>query len=333
LAWWRELADLRPQRLWISHLRLHFVEALATVTHHRPLSPLSAPLLRLLAVQESATPATLARELGLQPQVLHRWLAELATTGLACNNQGRWSLTVAGQQAVQTGEQSSTSCERRRFAFVDRGDENLESHYLRVAPSGTGIPVSGTFDPALLPASVQKSDDWKVRNRFPLDVSDILLPLGDPPDPNRVVLDHGEQVAVALVEPESPSAAGRHLVGFVVKIPGWSLQRQAPFLELGGEFEEVFPHLPQGLPAALWTEAWRTWCLPRGLPRAEVEDCQTDFQGHELHVLAPARLVERLKAANSDAIKGEAWLLAGTGSTRAAARIDLHAQAPTGQPS
>jgi hypothetical protein len=34
--------------------------------------------------------------------------------------------------------------------------------------------------------------------------------------------------------------------------------------------------------------------------------------------------VERLRAARSDAVKGEAWLLAGTGSVRTAALVELH---------
>jgi hypothetical protein len=42
-----------------------------------------------------------------------------------------------------------------------------------------------------------------------------------------------------------------------------------------------------------------------------------------LRVLAPGRLIDRLRAARSDALKNEAWLLAGTGRLRAAAVIEL----------
>jgi len=40
-------------------------------------------------------------------------------------------------------------------------------------------------------------------------------------------------------------------------------------------------------------------------------------------VRAPHRLIERLRAARSDAIKQEAWLLAGAGRTRTAAQLEL----------
>jgi hypothetical protein len=35
-------------------------------------------------------------------------------------------------------------------------------------------------------------------------------------------------------------------------------------------------------------------------------------------------LIERLRAARSDAVKHEAWLLAGDGRTRLAAQLELH---------
>jgi hypothetical protein len=45
---------------------------------------------------------------------------------------------------------------------------------------------------------------------------------------------------------------------------------------------------------------------------------------HRLLVYAPPRLIDRLRAARSDAVKQEAWLLAGEGRTRTAAQIELH---------
>jgi len=39
--------------------------------------------------------------------------------------------------------------------------------------------------------------------------------------------------------------------------------------------------------------------------------------------LAPQRLVDRLRAARSDAVKQEAWVLAGAGRVREAAQVEL----------
>ena len=44
---------------------------------------------------------------------------------------------------------------------------------------------------------------------------------------------------------------------------------------------------------------------------------------HRLIVRAPARLADRLRQGRSEALRGEAWLLAGTGQIRHAALIDL----------
>jgi hypothetical protein len=54
-----------------------------------------------------------------------------------------------------------------------------------------------------------------------------------------------------------------------------------------------------------------------------VEACRLERVDHRLLVHAPPRLIERLRAARSDAMKQEAWLLAGVGRIRSAAQIDL----------
>ena len=77
-------------------------------------------------------------------------------------------------------------------------------------------------------------------------------------------------------------------------------------------------------PLAAWHAAWSGWCQRRSLPTVEVEACILDHQANLVRVRAPARLLDRLRAARSDALKGEAWLLAGTGRARMAARIELH---------
>ena len=65
------------------------------------------------------------------------------------------------------------------------------------------------------------------------------------------------------------------------------------------------------------------WCRPRDLPASDVAACQLERRDHRLLITAPARLVERLRAARSDVFKGESWVLAGQGRLRPAALLEL----------
>jgi hypothetical protein len=79
-----------------------------------------------------------------------------------------------------------------------------------------------------------------------------------------------------------------------------------------------------GEPSAdAWRQAWQAWSQTRSLPGGEVDACRLEPSGHRLVVRAPAKLLDRLKAAKSEALKGEAWVLAGAGRVRAAAMLDL----------
>jgi hypothetical protein len=327
LAWARQVADLQPRRLWVSHLRIHRVEALAALGQRRPLEALSPALLAYLGLKESSDPAALARQLGLDRQVLGRCLAELAEAGLAAERNGGWAMTPAGRAALEQGAVTRTVPQRCTFTFLDRSEAGLPPHYLHLAAAAGAAGAGGAFDVSVLEECVRRPAEWKDRHRFPADVSAILLPAPEAPDWRRVVLDRVEVLSVLLAE-LGPQGEGTRWVGFAVQVPGWSLRREAPILELGEGFAEVFPDLVQEPAAPAWAQAWQTWCQPRGLPRAEVEECRVECRGHLLRVEAPPRLVERLRAANSDAVKGEAWLLAGTDFSRAAARIDLHEGPP-----
>jgi hypothetical protein len=323
-AWWRELADLRPRRLWISHLLLHRVEALARVVRTGPIEPLSRALLRYLSLKDPLPPAALAGRLGMNPQALARWLAELAGAGLAAETPGGWVATEAGREARERGQVCATAAERRSFTFLDRAEEGLPPLFL--ALPAVGEPAAGPehpLDMAVLEEHVLRPADWKARHHFPADVAGVLLPTDDGADWRRVVLDRPGQLPAVLAEVGGETAEGTHLVGFAVGVPGWALRREPLLFDFAEGWQREFPHLAAGLPAEAWRQAWQTWCQPRGLPRAEVEACRAELAGHLLRVAAPPRLVERLRAAHSDAVKGEAWLLAGAGRTRAAALIEL----------
>jgi hypothetical protein len=77
------------------------------------------------------------------------------------------------------------------------------------------------------------------------------------------------------------------------------------------------------LPVEDWRLAWQGWCQQRSLPAAEVETCRFEPVDHRLVVRVPTRLMERLRQGRSEATRGDAWLLAGSGRVRHAAQIEL----------
>src|SRR5205823_2754975 len=96
-----------------------------------------------------------------------------------------------------------------------------------------------------------------------------------------------------------------------------------PAFVLGEGWQETFPDLAAAPARDVWRQAWRAWCQPRGLPAGEVEACVLERQDHRLRVVPTPRLLERLRADRSEALRGEAWLLAGSGVLRSAAQIEI----------
>src|SRR5262249_34405209 len=141
------------------------------------------------------------------------------------------------------------------------------------------------------------------------------------PSWQQVVIDRPERLLVVMVSVAGET--GRKLLGFPVKQEGWVLQANEPVFAIRDKWDELFPELSTPPPAPVWREAWRAWCQPRGLPASETDACVVELQGVRLLVKAPAKLIDRLRADRSDAVKGEAWVLAGDGPIRAAALLEL----------
>src|SRR5262249_28239985 len=147
---------------------------------------------------------------------------------------------------------------------------------------------------------------------------DVTRVLGRPAaDWREVILARPEQLFLALAQ--APADEGGGLLGFAVRPDGWVLEREAPVLALPAGWREALAGLVEEPPPEAWRQAWQAWCQPRGVPAPECEACRLEPAGAALVVRAPRRLVERLRAARSDAVKGEAWLLAGAGRCRASA--------------
>jgi hypothetical protein len=265
-------------------------------------------------------------DLQMDRQVLARLVRELTGAGLLhANGAGAWRLTDAGHHALETGSLAVPAEERRTFCFVDNAALHRPPHFLPLRQPPRPIPPAPDikdcfFDIANLEACIRQTVDWKARYHFPAEVEALLPPRPDePPEENsrRVILDSPAQMAFVFIRTTTSA-----MLGFRVRTEGWVLEPE-PVLALGEGWEEVLPDLAAEPPPEAWRQAWRAWSHPRSLPSAEVDACRLEHSDHRLLVRAPQRLIERLRAARSDAIKQEAWLLAGVGRTRTAAQLEL----------
>jgi hypothetical protein len=314
-AWWRELQPHRPLRLWLCHLLIHRVEALADVARTTPLTGLRLEVLRSLAAG--------SRPEGLDAALLASLCRDLAAAGVvACTPFGPRP-TDAGRQALAVGSVTAITSERWTFCFADKRERGRPPHF--IGTRVRGIPVSPPepweFDPDLLRAASDSPPAWKERFRFPADVSAVRLPAPDDNDWRKVVLDRAEYLFAALVAVEPPGGR-RELRGFLAHTENWSLEAREPILELGAGWEDAMSDLAADPPGEDWRRAWQAVARQRGLTPAEASACRPELSGHLLRVEVPRELLTRLRDARGEA-KGETWLLAGTGHSRAAARMEI----------
>jgi hypothetical protein len=329
LAWWRDLAPLAPQRLWLSHLLLHRVESLTVLARPRRLDPFELSVLRAVAAAPPAhtnhvPPGGLLGRLQLGPGVLPRLLRELAGAGLIEPAGAGWALTDAGRSALAAGAAPGHAEERRAFYFLDNADLGRPPEYLPLHRPPTAPFAAGEgwrFDLAELEACVRRPPEWKARRGFPADVEAVPAQRGED-DWRRVALDRPEQMLVAFVQ-VPPAGNGPRLLGLAVRTDVWVLEREPPALALGAGWEELLPDLTAAPPPEAWRQAWLTWCQPRNVPAAEAAAARLEYDGRRLLVRAPRRVLDHLRAVRSDAVRGETFLLAGAGRTHHAGQVEL----------
>jgi hypothetical protein len=330
-GWWRQLAPYSPQALWIGHLLVHRVEALARVDRPRQLDAFTSLLLQAVALAPGQATADLDRHLLLGAPVLFQLLRQLQGEGLLQSEAGgAWGLTPSGREALGQGQTARGGLGRMAFHFAEpwSPDERRGPPRFLAAGSLPGVSWTATeardFDLAWLRQCQEQPPEWKAKRGFPAEVVE-LVGLGaadeapDVPDWQRVILTRQEPLLTVFAL--AAREGGKSLFGFAAQPDGWLLQAGEPAFVLGEGWEEVFPELKEGVPAEAWRQAWLDWCQPRNVPLAECEACALERQDYRLKVRAPRKLVERLQAARSDALKGEAWLLAGEGCFREAALI------------
>jgi hypothetical protein len=326
-GWWQQFAPLAPQSLAVGHLLLHHVEALVLSERSPAFDPFAAFVLRALVISSPLPLAELDERLHVGRQLLGRILGELASGGLAVVEDGqRWRATAAGHALTESGESRRAGYERRAFHF-------------RAAPQPRFVPLAAlpchpiappdtwVFDPDVLRQSIAQTSEWKRRHGFPADVRAILTPdvperPGEPPSWQRVVVDQPEHLVLALIVVAGKAREGE-LNGYVIDPRGWRLDSLRPVLTMNGDWAEAFPEVTPGPSAEGWRSAWRAWCQARGVAVAEADACGLSREGPILRVTAPRELLGRLHSANGEAARDEVWLLAGEGTMRTAARVEV----------
>jgi hypothetical protein len=335
-GWWRQLAPLQPHALGIGHFLLQRVEALVEVSRPLRIDAFARLVLQALTLPGSRTLHGLEARLHIGTQVILRVLRSLEAEELALPAaEAEWIPAPRARQALDQQSGDLPCLERRLFHFIsdwpEPGGGERPPHYINLAADpATPVLKDLKFDPILLTACVQQPTEWKTRHAFPTDIRSVLIPAMSGATPARnsfpewqnVILIQPEHL-LALLALHHTQAGDERLLGFGIRPEGWVLDTAQPALELGAGWQEPFPDLAADLPLSTWEEAWRAWCQPRGLPQTEADSCTLQRQGCRLRVRAPRRLVDRLRAARSDALKGEAWLLAGTGALRSLALLEV----------
>jgi hypothetical protein len=331
-GWWKRLSALQPRACWLAHLFLHRVEASVLLERTFHLDPLPLFVLKALALDSHENLQRLDDQLRLGRPLLAQLLRQLQHRRLIeANGAETWSLTALGAKAVAERTYAQLHPERRTFAFVEPERFEGTAYFLNVrdhAPASAWPESDGyRFDVRTLRACIAQPMEWKEWSGFPCDVQAVVD--GETPDPaceslsawQRVVVDRPEHLLTVLAL--TPGQDGEQLLGFAIEPDGWHLDMDTPVFALHSPTQQRLPELMADPSPEQWRQAWQAWCQPRALPPAEVNACVLERRDYRLLVQAPARLVERLRAARSDVFKREAWLLAGAGRTRMAARIEL----------
>jgi hypothetical protein len=344
LAGWRsDLRAYHPQSLWIAHVVLHRVEAMVRSTSAVTLDRLSLLLIRFSTLTASLGTKESLNALSLDRSFLVGMLQGLARDGLIQRGEdGNWRPTPAGSRALAEGKYEHVQERRRVFAFLATLDGG-PAHFVNVleAPevAGSFPAFECGFDPAEYHACFTQTPEWKRRHGFPENVTATTPFSGrteettsPPSDWRRVLVDHPSRAVLALAQ--TVDAAGtREMLGFWIDPRGWVLHSGRPAVQWRDGWRDVFPSMRDDIPMEAWRKTWNEWCHSRGLQVADVERCSLIALDHRLIVHTSRRLIERLKALRSDALKGEAWLLAGNGAVRRAALLEVIEADPEGKPS
>ena len=311
VGWWRDLGGYEPRRLWFAHLVLHRLEVLVESRTASALDALGDAL--LAAVQSRRSPVdtrSLAAESNLDPDHFQRLVDRLVCRG---------SIALEGHSVSAIRGESAAPPRLRQRRILHFTDGN-PAYYLPLEGSAWSAlmpPAGWAFDVGQLDRFASLPLAWRQDNHFPADVRRFLHPsdLPEPSQADAVIVDRAEQALLAIIQTD------HRILGFPLSAEALELQKTpALVLPIASDFAQSLL-APQTIDP--WRQAWQSWCHQRSLPSSDVEACQLEAVDHRLVVRAPARLVDRLRQGRSEALRGEAWLLAGTGRVRHTRVIDL----------
>jgi hypothetical protein len=329
-GWWRQLASFHPRTLGVAHLPVHRVEALVRLQRRCPLDPVARLVLETLFLEPPPTLPQIQAVLPMERPVLRQVLHGLQVAGLAkCNGEGTWLPTDVGRQAQELGSYPQPADERRAFYFLESEGPDQAPRFIQLANAATtSWPIGGDwkFDVGCLMRCVREPAEWKRRHGFPLEVDEILAPVNSEASGlsawKRVILDQPEHLVALLMMTTDESGAER-LLGFGVQPKGWTLSQVMPVFELAHGWTELVGESVVEPPLDLWRKAWNSWGQANNLTSGEVESCILERRDHRLRVSTSRVVLDRLRSAKSEALRGEAWLLAGTDRIRVAAQLEI----------
>ncbi|MFL5243387.1 MAG: hypothetical protein ACJ8FY_14875 [Gemmataceae bacterium] len=357
-GWWRRLAPLNPVGLWIGSFLFHDVAATVQTTRPAGLSRFAHLIVQGLDIAQEKTVSGLSNLLLLDEHAVLQVLSGFERDGLVeADTSGIRRLTLKGKRALQEGTYPTSPLERRLFTFIQTSEKKSPAYVLLQNGVAFKSPSSlpSRFEVAWLTECLNQTPEWKKRRQFPQDVVQLLRPshreeissLQQPivpvtnafnsqgiPTPAAqirsalledwqcIILTHAWRQTVAIVLTQD-AGLKEALLAFPVEGPQWDLDAKRPLFTILEGWREIFDELTADPPQEAWARAWQDWCQPRGLPFNETSHGIVGKVGHKLHVTASRRMMDQLRSQRSDALKGEAWLLAGTGDLRTAGLLEI----------
>jgi hypothetical protein len=324
--WWRELESFRPRSLWIAHVVLHRIEGLVSSVVPVRLGRVEALLLRFLQSAAESNTAPQWERLSVNSALLQHMAHRLAAEGLVVRPTNEtWKLTPEGLKALVEQKWQRFREERRVFTFLSTSDGEA-THYIRLLSEPQPQVAPDLSEPRFSPTHYHdcfgKPAEWKSRFGFPDHVRPVLRLDTPDLDWRSLVVDHASRAALALLRTREGTGEGG-LLGFWTATGDWVLRSAGPAFRLAEGWRDVFPTLASDPDLNEWRRSWQAWCQVRGLPSPDVERCELEVDDCRLVVHAPRRLLERLQALRSDALKGKAWLVAGEGFVRRAVFLEV----------
>jgi hypothetical protein len=335
-GWWRQLQHHQPQALQVGYGHVHRIEALTQLERAEPIDAITQMVLRALGLKNAPGDTQgdgvvlhdLGRQLCMPAALVQQILIDIEKKGLiAQTGNAGWHITEQGRHAGETRQYGVRKLERRVFSFLEQLDvAGLRSGpplFLPIAECA-GMPwqvePALRFEPGWLEACIGQNSDWKRSHGFPQEI-EMLVQDASAPAWQQVIVDRPERVLMVLICGGKGPAA--EWLGFAVRAEGWEISTEAPIFRLTSAAWNNGLVLTDPPSAHACQNAWRSWCRERQLPPNETESCVLSYEAPRLHLQAPERFVQRLRAAKSDLLKGEAWLLLGEGYMRTAALLAL----------